>query len=239
VSTTVIRIVCPTCGKQMHVSEEHAGRTGKCPACHGAVAIPSDLTESRQSGSHTPLPESVSIKQCDFCGETILSAAKKCKHCGEFLDPVLRMASDASRTPRVAEGKPSDSDIMVHHLQLKKSHAAAVVLNILWPGAGVVYSGNLKGWVIAIVALPIYALSPVLYGIPILILCIWSIVLSYEAINSYNMELLLSLRNNSLNEFQKKQMLQEAGTGTVSVLRILVLACLTFLVVMLVLALVT
>lgn len=24
-------------------------------------------------------------KPCDFCGETILTVAKKCKHCGEFL----------------------------------------------------------------------------------------------------------------------------------------------------------
>ena len=25
-------------------------------------------------------------KACDFCGERILAVAKKCKHCGEFLD---------------------------------------------------------------------------------------------------------------------------------------------------------
>ncbi len=27
------------------------------------------------------------MKPCPFCGEQIMETAKKCKHCGEFLDP--------------------------------------------------------------------------------------------------------------------------------------------------------
>jgi hypothetical protein len=30
---------------------------------------------------------------CPFCSEQVLASAKKCKHCGEFLDPALRAAS--------------------------------------------------------------------------------------------------------------------------------------------------
>jgi hypothetical protein len=33
------------------------------------------------------------MKACPFCAENIEDAARKCKHCGEYLDPALRTAS--------------------------------------------------------------------------------------------------------------------------------------------------
>ena len=51
-------------------------------------------------------------KQCPFCGEEILLIAKKCKHCGEFLDGSATL-SDGSKTQNnqeekiVWEGHPS------------------------------------------------------------------------------------------------------------------------------------
>lgn len=29
-------------------------------------------------------------KNCEYCGESVLSSAKKCKHCGEILDAQMR-----------------------------------------------------------------------------------------------------------------------------------------------------
>jgi hypothetical protein len=51
-------------------------------------------------------------KNCPFCAEEILLAAKKCKHCGEFLDeslkkePVAPVINVTQTAP--AEKKPSN-----------------------------------------------------------------------------------------------------------------------------------
>lgn len=37
------------------------------------------------------------VEYCPFCGEQVLTTAKKCKHCGETLDVALRAAEEAKR----------------------------------------------------------------------------------------------------------------------------------------------
>lgn len=70
------------------------------------------------------------VVRCPFCAEEVLAEARKCKHCGEFLDPVLR----AARAPNKA--------------------GTAGVLGFALPGAGHIYKGKVGrglGWTVAIV----------------------------------------------------------------------------------------
>ncbi len=50
----------------------------------------------QQQGENQAVPQT---KPCPFCGEQIMETAKKCKHCGEFLDPVLRASAEKSQQP--------------------------------------------------------------------------------------------------------------------------------------------
>lgn len=55
-------------------------------------------------------------RECDFCGEEVLAVAKKCKHCGEFLDEEARRSS-TSATGR-SYRKESDRLSMVGRILL-------------------------------------------------------------------------------------------------------------------------
>jgi hypothetical protein len=46
-----IEFACPGCGKQLRLADEHAGKTGRCPACQTTFAIPASGTASSQASS--------------------------------------------------------------------------------------------------------------------------------------------------------------------------------------------
>jgi len=113
-----ISIHCPTCGSQALASDDYVGKKVVCPRCNATITVTAPVDPSinllevipiAAPVSPTPpagpvaveqwdvelVPQSAQFKTCDFCGESILVAARKCKHCGEMLDPSLRADEEA------------------------------------------------------------------------------------------------------------------------------------------------
>lgn len=80
-----ITFCCPACNKSLTAPDGAAGRNARCAKCGASFAVPQQ-SESKPA-----------TRQCPFCAEEILVAAKKCKHCHEMLgDQALVASSEAS-----------------------------------------------------------------------------------------------------------------------------------------------
>jgi hypothetical protein len=70
--------------------------------------------------------------KCPFCNESILKDAKKCKHCGEWLDPVLRAKNERLRSaPRAIAA--NSTRVTVHGRRI--NHFLHIVLCFATLGA--------------------------------------------------------------------------------------------------------
>lgn len=105
-----MEIVCQSCNATYIVNDDRMPdrtRVTKCTRCHSPITVigkhemeqsissRNALIPSKQNNSALAIPVQENTKVCDFCGEKVLAVAKKCKHCGEILDVVLRAAADA------------------------------------------------------------------------------------------------------------------------------------------------
>ncbi len=66
------------------------------PAAKTARSFNELITAGPGMTPSAPTP-ALRLIECPFCSESIQPTARKCKHCGEFLDPVLRAANEARR----------------------------------------------------------------------------------------------------------------------------------------------
>lgn len=121
-----------------------------CSRCGTPLPIGSD---SAFCGIHggPPLPPDATIK-CPFCSEHILASAKKCKHCGEFLDK--RNAINTTMAPPLSVPRPGDIICPNPHCSYqgpprkvaRGSIIVGVVLLLLFIIPGVLYFIFMQGY---------------------------------------------------------------------------------------------
>lgn len=83
------------------------GRSDQSRVKESELPAPPRRLPKRSEAAHFPLRAAMPLagppsrgcppttKKCPFCAEVILVEARKCKHCGELLDPVLRAKSES------------------------------------------------------------------------------------------------------------------------------------------------
>jgi hypothetical protein len=77
------------------------------------TAIAPEIIQRQTVHSSSPTDfNTTATKACPMCGEEILIAAKKCKHCGEFLDASLR-ATPSALTPTTVAVKKTPVILMM------------------------------------------------------------------------------------------------------------------------------
>jgi TM2 domain-containing membrane protein YozV len=97
-------------------------------------------------------------RPCPYCAEPILTTAKKCKHCGEFLDAQARPLQPA---PIVAFNR-------------EWSPGIAALLSFLIPGAGQMYKGNIISGLLCFVATAIGYVAFIIPGLILHLICIFA-----------------------------------------------------------------
>jgi TM2 domain-containing membrane protein YozV len=159
-------VVCPSCGciGKPH-KEIPIGAKVQCRQCdylwrYGEADSPATVSTAYSSGE-PDARQSSDTTHCPFCGEEILRIARKCKHCGEFLDPMLRVGGPATYvTHTVVRPEP------------RWHPGVAAVLSLLIPGAGQIYKGHVIRGLLWLVFVPLGYICLVVPGLILHALCI-------------------------------------------------------------------
>lgn len=92
--TQPFKLQCPECGATANGNPALVGMKIKCPKCkkttifkqiHLAARMVAPKKETPDDAMSAAVDDSAKTIPCPMCAEPINPAAKKCKHCGEFL----------------------------------------------------------------------------------------------------------------------------------------------------------
>lgn len=88
-----------------------------------------------------PLPDP-EVVLCNFCNEVIKAGARKCKHCGEILDPLLRQSAAATAPPVNIVNQTTVVNAVGASPVPRWNAGVAALLSFILPGLGQLYKGQ-------------------------------------------------------------------------------------------------